>query len=171
MSLTDGDEITSRLPNPNSRPPSARPFLFSMTRHPDWSTRLSKFLVDRDQVPFAWQANDCATFSCDAIQAITGVDLAAVYRGTYKTQRGSLRAIRKVCGGSSVEDAAVHAATQHNLPEINPRMAGRGDWVLLPNGEQRMLGIVALDGKHAVAVADQGLIFVPLTRALRAWKI
>src|SRR6185437_11886108 len=96
-----------------------------LTRTKHWATReLHRFLLSRAQVPFAWGVNDCCLFPADAIHAMTGVDIAAGFRGKYHDQAGAFALIRSVTGGSTVADAAAWCAQKHGLRErIHPLMA------------------------------------------------
>lgn len=143
------------------------------TRH--WATReLHGHLLDRATEPHVYGKNDCALFAADGIQAMTGVDIAADFRG-YTTQQGALAAIKRITGGSSVEDAAVYCAAKYGLQELqHPLMAQRGDLVLLEQADGPgglLLGLVHLSGACAVAPGDAGLRRIPLTAIKRAWRI
>src|SRR5258708_4686376 len=54
-----------------------------MKRLEDWVVRLEAFIKERTAQPFKWGSQDCCLFAADAIEAITGVDLAADFRGKY----------------------------------------------------------------------------------------
>lgn len=62
-------------------------------RLPDWETRLCGLLDAARERPFALGAWDCALFGGAVVEALTGVDIAAPYRGRYSTVRGYKRAL------------------------------------------------------------------------------
>lgn len=143
-----------------------------LIRNEQWDTsHLHQFLVDRQKAPFAWGGNDCCLFAADAIQAITGVDIAADFRGKYNDEKSALAAIRSATGGSTVEDAAVYCASKAGLPELpHPLFAHRGDLVLLENEGRVVAGIIGLHG-YPLAVGEKGLMKLPLSAIRRAWRI
>ncbi len=145
----------------------------ALTRTPHWATReLHAFLLARAAMPFAWGTNDCAIFAADAIQAFTGTDIAAPFRGAYTTELGALKAIKTVANGTTVVDAVAWCAQQHGMVEwTHPLMARRGDLVIVADTAGPISGIVHLSGRHVVSVGQEGLKRLPVTAILRAWKV
>ena len=142
-----------------------------MRRTPDWQHKLHDFLVARAKEPFAWGSNDCALFAADAIQAITGEDLAAEFRG-YKDEEGATAAVKSVANGTTVEDAVVYIAKKHNLQERKSILfAQRGDLVIYQGTEGLAAGVVHLSGTHALFVSPTGLHKIRLRYCKRAWKV
>jgi len=155
-----------------------------MKRRDDWPERLAAFLESRgcylgaQQKPFQWGTNDCAMFTCDAVQEMTGVDLAAEFRG-YMDKSGAAAALagyvrrRGITSGCEtlLEAVAVLVAAEHGLEEIEPGMAQRGDVVLLrDDAGQHVLGVMGFDGLLAVMlVAGAALVIAEL--ADRAWRV
>lgn len=139
-------------------------------RFEDWPTRFFAFVEQRRAEPFAWGANDCCLFACDGVQSQTGLDPAAkLFRGKYRDSLGAARLVRKHGG---IEAIAVKVCGQHGWPELlTPRVAQRGDVVLLDvdTGMECALGLVV--GAEAVFTGPEGLTFVPLASCRRAWAI
>ena len=144
-----------------------------LTRTLHWATQeLHAYLVAHNQDTFSWGTNDCCLFAANAIQAMTGVDIASDFRDKYTTELGAMKAIKDVSGGSSVEDAAVYCATKHGLVEWSaPLLAQRGDLVLVQDADRLIAGVVHLNGKHVISIGEQGLKRLPLTSVTRAWKV
>jgi len=138
-----------------------------------WSTReLHDYLTNHAHTSFAWGQFDCCLFAADAIQAMTGIDIAAEFRGKYHDQASAFELIKTVTGGSTVADAAAYCANQHGLPEWKyPLMAQRGDLVVFENDGNLIAGVVHLSGRHVVSVSESGLIKAPITAVQRAWHI
>lgn len=133
-----------------------------MQRLEDWPTRLAEFIEARRERAFSWAESDCCLFVCDAIEAMTGIDPGARWRGLYSTEKGARRVLRDNGGVSGI------AATVLG-PAVPSALAGRGDVVLIdtPHGEALAMclgGIVAAQG-------GDGLIFVPAASAKAAWKV
>lgn len=140
-----------------------------MRRIDDWPTRLAQFIDSRAEVPFAWGTNDCGLFACDAVLEIAGIDMAADMRGAYDSEEGAYDQMEVLCGGD-LEAYAVQIAADHELAEINPLKAQRGDVVLWRTELGPTLGIIGLDGQ-GLFVTPKGLLSVPLRSLDRAWRI
>src|ERR1700732_272724 len=142
-----------------------------MKRFPDWPTRLSEFLEERKSRPFEWGVHDCCLFACDAIQVMTGVDVASTLREKKYSDPHGARAVIKEAGASSVVELAEWIAELHKLREIPVPFAQRGDAVILSHGGVQSIAIVSLDGLDAIAPGKDGLIANPTRYGTRAWRI
>ena len=101
---------------------------------------------------------------------MTGTDIASDFRGAYKTERRAFAAIRKITGADGVEAALTYVAAKHGMPEVPPLTAMRGDLLLIEESGQRIAGIVGMDG-YAWCVGANGLHRLPITAALKAWRV
>jgi len=144
-----------------------------MQRKDCWDTQhFDDFLLARETMEFAWGTNDCALFAADAVEAITGVDIAEDFRGKYTTEKKAFALIAKLTKGTTVADAASYCAAKHELVEYEyPLMAKRGDLVVVEDDSRLIAGVVHLSGRHVVAVGEGGLKRVPLTAIKKAWTI
>jgi cell wall-associated NlpC family hydrolase len=144
-----------------------------MRRKHSWPEDLHAFIEARKSEPFAWGKNDCCIFAADAILAMTGIDVAADYRGkSYSDEAGAFAELHQVTGGATVEDAAVYAAGKYGLKSLpSPLFAQRGDLVLFNGDAGLALGIVHLNGRHALVVSTKGLARVPVKNCLKAWRV
>jgi len=144
-----------------------------MQRKDHWDTQhFDDFLLARVTMEFAWGTNDCALFAADAVEAITGVDIAEDFRGKYTTEKKAFALIASLTGGTTVADAASYCAAKHGLVEHEfPLMAKRGDLVVVEDDSRLIAGVVHLSGRHVVVVGEGGLKRVPLTAIKRAWAI
>jgi len=148
-----------------------------LKRSPQWERDYHNFLIARAKTPFVWGQNDCCLFPADAIQAFTGVDPAADFRGKYSTEAEALALIHSVTGGSTVEDAAAWCAQKHGLVEWtrngapSPLFAQRGDLVVLNDDGNLIAGVVHLKGTHAVTVGAEGLKLLSIRAIKRAWRV
>lgn len=114
-------------------------------------------------MPFSYGQNDCALFVADCLEAVTGVDFAAPYRGLYHTAAAALRVLRD--DGYSDLCALVAA----HLEEIPPAMARAGDVMAFPAEETDWaLGIV--NGERVTVLHLNGLGTVARERAERAFR-
>jgi hypothetical protein len=150
-----------------------------LVRAEHWATRAyHTFLVERARQPFAWGTNDCATFAADGILALTGVDIAADFRGKYTDEPSALSAIRAIAGGATIADAAAWCAAKFGLPEWKyPLLAQRGDLVVFtaPAEEgqpQLQSGLIHLTGAHVVAPGAKGwhlMLIGKHAQIVRSW--
>ena len=140
-----------------------------MTRLPDWPARLAAFLEERRAAPFAWGTNDCCLFAADAVLAITGLDLAAKWRGSYLNAAGALKALKD--GGGMIKILASVLPAADLLRNV--RQAQRGDVVLLPSRRDGMriaCGVVDLSGR-AASPGERGIATLPLRAAIIGWRV
>lgn len=136
----------------------------TLERFPDWPQRVGAFMRDRATVPYAWGRNDCAIFAADAILAATGQDMAAAFRGRYRSKRGAGLVLR------AHEWRNLEELADTFLPRRHER-ARRGDVVLYAGRFGDFLGIVW--GGTVVAPDDRGLRTWPIDAdAIRAtWSV
>lgn len=142
-----------------------------MARFPDWHGRLSDHIQGARGKRFAWGEHDCALWAFGAIQAMTGLDLGARFRGKYKSEAGAARLMRRFAGGGLLELAEKLAEEFGFAVWDTPLKAQRGDLVLVPTERGPALGIVALHGICVWCVGRKGLATLPLASCLRAWRV
>ena len=142
-----------------------------MQRKETWVTDLYAFVRSRKDTPYEWGTNDCCSFPCDAILAMTGTDVYEEFRGKYVTEAEAGAVLQEVVGSTDKVDAIEYITKKFEMKEIPVPFAQRGDVVLLNGDEGVALGIVHLDGVNVAAVAGDGLHRVPIKFATRAWKV
>lgn len=141
-----------------------------MTRYSDWASRLEAFLLAQAGRKFQYGCFDCCLFVCDAVQAMTGTDPAHGLR-RYNSAKTAAAMIRSY-GQSSVGGFVASVAARLGMREIAMPYAKRGDVVLLKRGARgSSLGLLALDGAHAIVPGAVGLVGVPRLTAMRAWAV
>jgi len=131
-------------------------------RKETWPTDLAAFIESRKDTPFQWGVHDCTMFAVDAALAMTGVDRAGAYRGTYDSLESAAMIIAAAGG-------LLELVTQNMGPEIDPKMAQRGDWVLIDQDGSPALGVCI--GVNLIAAGIHGLVSKPMTEAITAWRI
>ena len=96
-----------------------------LTRHEQWEAKLHHSIETHKAKPFAWGEHDCALSVCNHVQAMTGIDLAAAFRGQYQSEDASLAAMGRICqDAATLEHVVEQLAVQYGIPEIkhiNPR--------------------------------------------------
>lgn len=144
-----------------------------ITRKPDWQSLLHHFIEGRKKQPFAWGTNDCALFAADAIHSFTGTDLGAGIRGTYTTEADAGNKMTSICGSADALALATHfAAASGYIAWSHVNFAQRGDLVVLANPDgSHSVGIVSLNGVHALFVTTSGLRRMRTRDCVAAWKV
>jgi hypothetical protein len=142
-----------------------------MKRLPDWQSRLSEYLTSCARTCFKYGTLDCGLFVADAIQATTGVDVADPLRDKYRTRTEAFAAIKVLCGKASMEAVAAYLAARHGIQEVPVLCAQRGDAVVLGKGSRSALGIVAMHGTEILTPYKDGILRLPLSHALKAYRI
>lgn len=132
-------------------------------RRTDWRARLAQYVAAMAGQGFSYGALDCALFAAGAVEAMTGADLAAGYRGRYRTLTGGLRHLR---AAGYADQVALAAAC---FPEVPPAYAAAGDLVALPGDAGAALGIVQGGGVYCLQPA--GLAVVSRLHVQRAFRI
>ncbi len=140
-------------------------------RFEDWPSRLERYLVETRARAFRWGEWDCCLAACSAIEAMTGIDPGAAFRGAYSTEQGAARAmLRSGAGGVAETAAAVCEAL--GFRQVPPLTAQRGDAVVFDQVELGpTLGLVGLDGMIWAASRDGGWARFALSCAHRAWRV
>lgn len=141
-----------------------------LTRKDSWQLLLHQYLCASREKPFRYGEMDCCLFVCDAIAAMTGVDVASPFRGRYGSRKQASRALEMFAGRPSVEAVTERVTKEHGMPEIPPALAQRGDVVLLPRAHDYSLGLVGLSG-DILAASAVGFEHAPLSLAIRAWRV
>jgi hypothetical protein len=138
-----------------------------LTRRIDWQQRLTALVIERLALPFAWGSNDCVTFAAEAVYLMTDQDPMESWRGQWSNAHQALRVLQQL-GGLA---CAVNAA---GLQEVGPRMAQRGDLVLLPAPGRRGAVRYALGvclGERVAGPGLLGLVMAPLGAGVKAWRV
>lgn len=132
-------------------------------RHDNWPTLLSDFIERSVNRPFEWGVSDCTLFAASAAAEMTGVDFAKALRGKYSSARGAQRLMDEAGGLSAI-------LLSTGLEEVQPLCAQRGDAVMVETDGREALGVIGMDG-GVVCQGPDGLTFLPIDRALRAWRV
>lgn len=118
-----------------------------LTRRADWRARLAEALNLQRAQGFTWGRHDCALgLAGGAVEAMTGTDIAAPWRGRYSTALGAARALKRD-GFETLGDLVATLLPEH----VSPLMARPGD-----------IGLMAAKGPigEALGVIDVSTFFV-----------
>jgi len=137
-----------------------------MDRLPDWAARLHDFIDGVKRDPFAWNSHDCVFgWAADAVLAITGEDVAAPYRGKYKSAKGAAGVLKR----AGFDDLAEAVASL--LPEIHISQARIGDLAAIPTDGPFGWSIGIVNGETILTVGETAMGVSPLLSATRAFRV
>ena len=136
-----------------------------MPRLEDWDRRLARVTEKHMSLPGEWGVSDCIMTVGDAIEAVTGDNPFAQFKGRYKTEAGAARVMRKN-GCETVEDML---ASFLGLEPVNRLSAQRGDVGTIMQGGELTAGYVTEYG--FAAKGPHGLTFHPVTEIVSAFKV
>lgn len=131
-------------------------------RQQGWERILYEFIAARERMAFDWGKHDCCLFAADCVQAMTGIDHAAPFRGKYSTE-GKAKALLKPYGGIIGYLIAIFGDC------IPVSMARRGDVVAVETAHGTALGICT--GAVSVHAGTHGLVRISTLEAISAWRI
>lgn len=127
---------------------------------------LDQFLAERQAQPFAWGVQDCCTFAADWVLRCKGRDPIEPWRGRVNA-RAALRTLQS-------EGGMLGDWTQRWGERIHPMLAQVGDICMVESGYRARLcmhsfGICA--GSQIAAPGREGVVFIPITTGIAAWRI
>lgn len=128
----------------------------------DFAERLVELIDSRQDVPYAWGANDCVTFAAACVIATTGVDPIAEIRGRWDSAASAVSMLAELGGLEAACDARFTRRS-------TPLLMQRGDIGLCLAGGRESLAVCV--GVHCAAPGDDGMLFVPLTDIQIAWEV
>ena len=131
-------------------------------RLPDWQLRLEAFVSAHQCQPFAWGANDCATFAANCVQALTGQDPAPAGLRNHRTAKQATRTLNRHGG-------LVGIATAVFGQPVPVAGAQVGDVLLVRFGKRMALGIC--NGATVIGPGPAGTVAVGFDRAAACWRV
>ena len=123
----------------------------------DWEHRLTRYVTEVACTGFAHGSHDCALFAAGAVEAITGIDPGARWRGRYSSFKGGLKLVRK-------DGFTDHVAVmRRHCPPIQRGAVLAGDLAVIGTGREAALGVV--QGALIYVLRETGLGLMPLGAA------
>jgi len=120
-----------------------------MARLPGWETRFYAYLADALRAVQEGREDYCALFAAGAVEAITGEDPAAAFRGRYREVADNLETV--ISG---------------LFPEIAPGLAGRGDLAW----HEGSVGVI-IGGEALFIGAHDDFVRLPRHVWEKAWSV
>jgi len=134
-----------------------------MGRLADWPDRLQDHIEKWRNKKFRWGTADCSMFVLQAEKAMYGESRFQDFVGSYRSEKGSQVALAELGMGTLKE------TLDDRLEPILVKRAMRGDVALIDTPEGDALSLVI--GQQLAAMSKEGLIFLPLQAAKKAWRV
>lgn len=134
-----------------------------MKRFENWPSRLAAAIEASRGRAFSWGEHDCLLFAAGVVRELTGVDLAADWRGRYDSKAKAAHYLAELGGLDTVVTRALGA------PRPFVTLAQRGDVVMVQTDEGPALGIC--NGASAACAGRAGLVSKPMGEWLLVWKV
>ena len=125
-----------------------------------WDDALQAVLDRFAHMPFEYGKADCALFAAAIVEALTGHDFYAPFRGRYRSAAGSVRALR-LYGAGDLPKTLTAALGE----PVHPAFAERGDIVMMAGNAGVCVGLKSL------FIGDAGLVAFATADAGLAWKV
>ncbi|GAB5431083.1 MAG: hypothetical protein EpisKO_04530 [Epibacterium sp.] len=137
----------------------------TLRRRPDWHSRLAAYLARVARLPFRPGSHDCVLFAAGAVEAMTGTDLAAEYRGSYRTLKDGQEVLK-------ARGYADHIALVEDLFEsVAPALAQVGDLAVVPGGQGERGALGIFQGSGVYVLDPSGLAVVDRLTAYGAFSV
>ena len=105
-----------------------------MARLSNWQNNLSALIIERREVAFDFAHMNCMFWVADAVEAITGEDFLAAYRGKFRTEKGAAKLLRKLDQVGTSQELLIK-----RFGELQPAAFARmGDIVLVKPDETEL---------------------------------
>ncbi|MBD3785629.1 MAG: hypothetical protein IE922_01485 [Sphingomonadales bacterium] len=138
----------------------------SLTRVDNWRAAFAAEVERLRRLPFAWGTHDCGVgLAGNLTLALTGVDVAAPWRGRYTTQAGALRVLRND-GFSTLGDLVASV-----LPEHDHRSRARVGDVGAIEAEAFGHALCVVDFDRVHVLTPDGFGTLDRTAMVRAFKV
>lgn len=126
-----------------------------------WEGRLAQYIADAKEIPFSWEAHNCAFWAAYWVKDCTGQDFVSDWIGQFASEEEA-HTLMQSRGYSQVADIAdAHL-------EIKPVMlAQRGDLVMHPITG----GLGICSGRLSYFPGPEGLLETLTSECPRAWKV
>lgn len=139
---------------------------FQLERVPEWSSILSNYMTVSTKKEFQWGSFDCALNAADAILLITGVDLAAQFRGQYSDEAGAYAALT----AHGYQDM-LDCARQNLPPHDSVFQAHSGDLGAFEHNGHQIVGLIYQSRVFSPSPGIRGMSSVSLRRVHTAFKV
>jgi hypothetical protein len=130
-------------------------------RRDDWRERLAALVEKHRYTPFKWGEFDCASWGGMCVYAVCGI----TPKKTVRPRATELEAQKQLRSYGGIEKAICSEMGS----AVSPKQARHGDICLVEIDGRMSIGVCL--GAEIAAPSEQGLAFVPLSKAVLAWHI
>lgn len=134
-----------------------------MRRH-NWATHLAIAVETAKSKTFQWGTFDCMLFAADVVYAMTGVDYAKEFRGTYDSEFGAYRLIAAYGSEADLLTRVI------GVSSVQSSQGMRGD-VVLASLPTPTVGVCMGVNCAFLASGEKGIIFLPRSVITQVWRI
>lgn len=135
-------------------------------RKPEWRTKLIESIETHRRRPFSWETGaDCAMFVADGVLAMTGVDLARGYRGSYYSASSALLKLQREGFDRLIDLVA------HHFDEVHPSQANVGDIAAMVTDDEFGHSIGFVMGERVSVRAQRGIGSFPRDKIHKAFRV
>lgn len=138
----------------------------ALQRTPGWRARFEREIDAIKHLPFAWGEHDCGPDLVGRlVEATTGADIFAPWRGRYQSYRGAVRVMRND-GFGNLADLIGSV-----LPEIHPSEATLGDVAAFAEKSELGFTLGIVNGERVFVLKEEGLGTLDLLQADKAYRV
>lgn len=139
-----------------------------LSKKQNWTGLLAEYLADKAKKPFIWGENDCIIFACEAITAVSGLDIITKHKGNYSTRKEAKEYLAEHFDGNGDNVFIPYLGKSRN----NYRKACRGDIAKIAVlGEGFAYGVVDCSGERIAFMQRKGLVYVPKRELIAFWRV
>lgn len=141
--------------------------MIQLKRVPGWLAAYHTAIEEIRRTPFSWEAHECATgLAARVVEAITGQDIAAPYRGRYSDAVTALGVVRQA-GFATLADLVASI-----LPEYgHPSEAHIGDIAAIADDTPFGCALGIVNGDRIIVLTESGIGSVDRAKAWRAFRV
>ena len=136
-----------------------------LVRVSGWEHRLVNVIESARNRRYKIGEHDCFTFACEAVWALTGVDLYLPWKGKYKSMKEARRLINEYSGEGHTQSGNKLFGT---VP-VGMSLARRGDIATFSSMGRCHLGVCT--GSHVATPSKISLMFLRLDDCDFVWRI
>lgn len=137
-----------------------------LVRKKDWRAQFEATIDEIKRTPFEWGVHDCGpSLAGRLVHAMTGVDLAAQYAGTYASEEEAAKIIRDA-GFATLGDMVASM-----LPAIHPSQARVGDIAAIATDRPCGHGLGVVNGERIFVLTLTGIGTMALAKATMAFRV
>lgn len=137
-------------------------------RKENWPMLLNEKIEEFKSTPFIWGESDCLHFACRAAASMLDYDLyekAEASTFIYDTEEGAALMLEE---HFEKDMANVFSSLFDSVPV---KLAQRGDIAICDFQGKLICGIFDTSGRTIACKSMEGVLFLPASKAVKAWRV